>query len=84
MPVCRSSGAREMWVIEFYIHPAPLALRTDNVDSNDLIFAQSLTISARRTLVQYGERKRPVITGVERSSWLGSHTLLVLHRNVPR
>jgi hypothetical protein len=36
MSICRSSGACEMWENEFYKHPAPLALRTDNVDSNDL------------------------------------------------
>jgi hypothetical protein len=40
MPVCRSSGARETWVIEYYKHPAPLALRSDDADSNDLLFAQ--------------------------------------------
>jgi hypothetical protein len=41
MPICRSSGACEMWENEFYKYPAPLALRTDDVDSNDLLFAQS-------------------------------------------
>jgi rod shape-determining protein MreB and related proteins len=41
MPICRSSGPCEMWENEFYKHPAPLALRTDNVDSNDLLFAHS-------------------------------------------
>jgi hypothetical protein len=41
MPICRSSGACEMWESEFYKHPAPLALRRDNVDSDDLLFAQS-------------------------------------------
>jgi hypothetical protein len=30
-----------MWENEFYKHPAPLALRTDNVDFNDLLFAHS-------------------------------------------
>jgi hypothetical protein len=40
-PSLASSGAREMWENEFYKHPAPLALRTDNVDSDDLLFAQA-------------------------------------------
>jgi hypothetical protein len=30
-----------MWDNEFYKHPAPLALRTDNVGSNDLLFSHS-------------------------------------------
>jgi hypothetical protein len=30
-----------MWENEFYKHPAPLALRTDNIDFNDLLFAYS-------------------------------------------
>jgi hypothetical protein len=30
-----------MWENEFYKHPAPLALRTDNIDFNDLLFAHS-------------------------------------------
>jgi hypothetical protein len=41
MALCRSSGACEMWESEYYKHPAPLALRTDNVDSNDLLFGHS-------------------------------------------
>jgi hypothetical protein len=41
MSICRSSGACEMWGNEFYIHPAPLALRTDDIDFNDLLFAHS-------------------------------------------
>jgi hypothetical protein len=40
MPICRSCGARETWVIEYYKHPAPLALRSEDADSNDLLFAQ--------------------------------------------
>jgi hypothetical protein len=47
MPICRSSGAFEMWENEFYKHPAPLALRTDNVDSDDLLFANSSNNSVR-------------------------------------
>jgi hypothetical protein len=39
MPICHSSGAYEMWENEFYKHSAPLALRTDNVGSNDPLFA---------------------------------------------
>jgi hypothetical protein len=31
-----SSGACEIGVTEYYKHPAPLALRSENVDSNDL------------------------------------------------
>jgi hypothetical protein len=41
MSIGRSSGACEVWEKEFYKHSAPLALRTDNVDSNDLLFARS-------------------------------------------
>jgi hypothetical protein len=41
MNVYMSSGACEMWENEFYKHPAPLALRTDNIDFNDLLFAHS-------------------------------------------
>jgi hypothetical protein len=41
MSICRSSGACEMWENEFYKHQAPLALRTDNIDFNDLLFAHS-------------------------------------------
>jgi hypothetical protein len=41
MPICRSSGACETWVIEYYKHPAPLALRSKDADSNELLFAQS-------------------------------------------
>jgi hypothetical protein len=33
-----------MWENEFYKHPAPLALRTDNIDSNDLLFAHFQSI----------------------------------------
>jgi hypothetical protein len=40
MAICRSCGARETWVIKYYKHPAPMALRSDDVDSNDLLFAQ--------------------------------------------
>jgi hypothetical protein len=40
-PRLTSSGACEMWENEFYKHPAPLALRTDNIDFNDLLFAHS-------------------------------------------
>jgi hypothetical protein len=28
MPMCRSSGACAIWMIEYYRHSAPLALRT--------------------------------------------------------
>jgi hypothetical protein len=41
MPICRSSGAREVWMIECYKYSAPLALSSENIDSNDLLFAQS-------------------------------------------
>jgi hypothetical protein len=41
MPICRSSGACEIWIIEYYKHPAPLALRSENIDSHDLLFAHS-------------------------------------------
>jgi hypothetical protein len=41
MSICRSSGACEMWENEFYKHPAPLPLRTDKIDFNDLLFAHS-------------------------------------------
>jgi hypothetical protein len=47
MSICRSSGACEMWENEFYKHPAPLALRTDNIDFNDLLFARSSYIWRR-------------------------------------
>jgi hypothetical protein len=30
-----------MWEIEFYKHPAPLALRTDNIDSNEFYLHSS-------------------------------------------
>jgi hypothetical protein len=30
-----------MWENEFYKHPAPLPLRTDKIDFNDLLFAHS-------------------------------------------
>jgi hypothetical protein len=30
----------EIWVIEYYKHPAPLALRSEDADSHDLLFAQ--------------------------------------------
>jgi hypothetical protein len=41
MAICRSCGARKTWVIEYYRHPAPPALRSEDADSNDLLFAQS-------------------------------------------
>jgi hypothetical protein len=41
MPICRSSGAREVWMIECYKYSAPLALSSENLDYNDLLFAQS-------------------------------------------
>jgi hypothetical protein len=44
MPICRSSGACEMWVIECYIHPAPLALKTENIDSKNLLFAYASSV----------------------------------------
>jgi hypothetical protein len=40
MAICRSCGARETWVIEYYKHPAPLALWSEDADSNDLLFVQ--------------------------------------------
>jgi hypothetical protein len=40
MAICRSCGARETWVNEYYNHPAPLALRSDDADSNGLLFEQ--------------------------------------------
>jgi hypothetical protein len=40
MAICRSCRARETWVTEYYNHLAPLALRSDDADSNDLLFAQ--------------------------------------------
>jgi hypothetical protein len=44
MAICRCSGTRETWVIEYYKHPVPLALRSEDADSHDLLFAQpSLT-----------------------------------------
>jgi hypothetical protein len=36
------SGAFEIGVIEYYKHPAVLALRSENVDSPDLLFAHSI------------------------------------------
>jgi hypothetical protein len=51
MPIYRSSGACQMWMIEFYKHIAPLALRTDNLDSNDPLFAHSsLTLAGDVTI----------------------------------
>jgi hypothetical protein len=41
MPIYRSSGAREVWMIECYKYSAPLALSSENLDYNDLLFAQS-------------------------------------------
>jgi hypothetical protein len=41
MPICRSSGACEVWMIECYKYSAPLALRCEDIDSNDLLFAHS-------------------------------------------
>jgi hypothetical protein len=35
-----SSGAGETWVIEYYKHPAPPALRSEDADSNELLFVQ--------------------------------------------
>jgi hypothetical protein len=34
--ICRSSGACEIWILECYKHHAPLALKAENLDSNDL------------------------------------------------
>jgi hypothetical protein len=39
-----SSGACEIGVIEYYKHPAPLALRSADADSHDLLFAHSTFI----------------------------------------
>jgi hypothetical protein len=36
-----SSGACEVWMIECYKYSAPLALRCEDIDSNDLLFAHS-------------------------------------------
>jgi hypothetical protein len=41
MTICRSSGACEIWMIECYKYSAPLALRSENIDSNDFLFAHS-------------------------------------------
>jgi hypothetical protein len=41
MPICRSSGAREVWMIECYKYFERLALSSENLDYNDLLFAQS-------------------------------------------
>jgi hypothetical protein len=54
MRICRSSGACEMWENEFYKHPAPLALRTDNVNFNDFLFAQSLFNSGMTSMLAAG------------------------------
>jgi hypothetical protein len=35
MPICRSSGALKTWVIECYKHIAPLALKSEEIDSNE-------------------------------------------------
>jgi hypothetical protein len=51
MPICRSSGAREIWMIEYYKRPAPLALKPDNADSSDLLFAHSSIIYFPITLM---------------------------------
>jgi hypothetical protein len=50
MAICRSCGARETWVIEYYNHPAPPALRSDDADSNDPLFAHPSNISPLRGL----------------------------------
>jgi hypothetical protein len=44
MPIYRSSGACEVWMIECYKYSAPLALRCEDIDSNDLLFAHSSTL----------------------------------------
>jgi hypothetical protein len=44
MPIFRSSGACEVWMIECYKYSAPLALRCEDIDSNDLLFAHSSII----------------------------------------
>jgi hypothetical protein len=36
-----SSRACEVWMIECYKYSAPLALRREDIDSNDLLFAHS-------------------------------------------
>jgi hypothetical protein len=51
MPICRSSRACEMWEDEFYIHPAPPPLETENVDSNNLLYAHNVS---RRRVILYG------------------------------
>ncbi len=39
--ICRSSGGCEMWETSSK-HPAPLALRTDNIEFNDLFICTHL------------------------------------------
>jgi hypothetical protein len=39
MAICRSC-AWETWVIEYSKHPAPLALRSEDADYNELLFVQ--------------------------------------------
>jgi hypothetical protein len=41
MPIYRSS-AREVWMIECYKYSAPLALSSENLDYNDLLFARNM------------------------------------------
>jgi hypothetical protein len=48
MPMCRSSaGARATCVIECYKHIAPLALRSEEADSNELLRATADLLNTR-------------------------------------
>jgi hypothetical protein len=44
MTICRSSGACEIWMIECYKYSAPLALRSEYVDSNDFFICTLLSL----------------------------------------
>jgi hypothetical protein len=44
MPICRSSGAREIWMIEYYKCLAPPALKAENADSSGFYLAHSSII----------------------------------------
>jgi hypothetical protein len=71
MAIYRSCGARETWLIEYYKHPAPLALRSDDADSNELLFAQPSANILKRTISGLELRPRnvllPWLEGLRRS-----------------
>jgi hypothetical protein len=50
------SGARETWVIEYYKHIAPLELRSEDADSNELLFAFVLTTLMAGTIASAIDR----------------------------